>query len=303
VTPLGRLPDLSVIVPSVNGIDILLECLAALHQTSAGDAMVEILVIERGGESVRRALAVRAPDALVHTVPPGTNIPQMRAVGFRQARADAVAVIEDHVMVPAGWADAVVASLRSGADVVGGSIRNRATATLVDRAAFLCEYSHLLEPAAGADVARLPGNNVVYRRTIAAPYVSLLEEGRWEDHFHQAMRRDGIALTSRPDIAVGHKMHCSMWDYLSQRFLYSQALAGTKRVDMPLPRRAAWAVGSLALPPLLLARIIGRVWASRRHRRELVQALPLLVIFVGAWAVGEAVGYAFGAGDALARVR
>ncbi|MBK9241386.1 MAG: glycosyltransferase [Acidobacteria bacterium] len=303
MTPAAPLPDLSVIVPAVNGIEILLECIEALRQAATDGIRIEILVVERCGESVRRHLGARAPDAVVLPVPPGTSIPRMRAVGFRQARAAAVAVIEDHVLVPADWAHKLLASLHSGADVVGGSVQNEATTTLVDRAAFLCEYSHLLMPVAGTGVRSLPGNNVVYRRARAAPYVALLDEGHWEDQFHQAMRRDGIALTSRPDIAVGHKMHYSMMDYLSQRFLYSRALAGMKRADMPMAERVLRAVGSFALPPILLARISRRVRASARHRRELVPALPLLAMFVGAWAAGEAVGYATGAGDAMARVR
>ncbi len=303
MTPPAPLPDLSVIVPAVNGIEILLECVDALRQAATGGTLIEILVVERGGEPVRQHLAVQAPDALVLPVPPGTSIPRMRATGFRHARAGAVAVIEDHVLVPADWAHKLLSSLNSGADVVGGSIHNAATTTLVDRAAFLCEYSHLLMPAAGMSVRSLPGNNVAYRRTRAEPYVTLLDEGQWEDQFHQAMRRDGIALTSRPDIAVGHKMHYSMMDYLSQRFLYSRALAGMKRADMPMAQRVLRAVGSFALPPILLTRIIRRVRASARHRRDLIPALPLLAMFVGAWAAGEAVGYATGAGDAMARVR
>ena len=39
------------------------------------------------------------------------------------------------------------------------------------------------------------------------------------------------------------------------------------------------------------------------HRAELLRSLPLLALFVCAWAAGETVGYAFGAGDALSRVK
>jgi len=303
MTAPSPVPDLSVIIPAVNGLEILMECLAALRKAAEGGPAIEIIIVERCGEGVRRRLAEAAPEAMVLPVPGGTSIPVMRALGFRHARAEAIAIIEDHVLVPPHWAQQLLAALESGADVIGGSIRNEATSTLVDRAAFLCEYSHLLMPPEGASVAGLPGNNVVYRRSVATPYVALLDQGKWEDHFHQAMRRDGIALTSRPDIAVGHKMHYSMLDYLSQRYLYSRALAGMKRAGMPLAHRVARTVGSLALPPLLLTRIIRRVSASPRHRWELVQSLPLLMVFVGAWAVGEAVGYATGAGDAMARVR
>ena len=113
----------------------------------------------------------------------------------------------------------------------------------------------------------------------------------------KAFGRDGVALTCRPDITVGHKMHDRVSDHVSERYLDARAYAGMKRAWLPFVRRALFTTGSFALPPLLLAR---RVLASHRHRAALVQSLPL---FVCAWAAGEALGYAADLGEALARVR
>ena len=44
-------------------------------------------------------------------VSPATTIPQMRALAFREAKSEAVAVIEDHVIVPPGWAKRLLACL------------------------------------------------------------------------------------------------------------------------------------------------------------------------------------------------
>lgn len=296
-------PALSVVIPAVNGSDILLECLGALRRNADRGVTLEVLVIERSGEDVRRALATRAPEVRVLPVPADTTIPQMRAVGFHHARGEAIAVIEDHVLVPDDWAQRLLHELASGADVVGGSVYNAATATVVDWASFLCEYSHLLAPRAGRNVASLTGTNVVYRRALIERYSTLLDAGEWEDHFHDALRRDGVALTCAPDIAVAHKMHYRMRDYLSQRYLYSRAYAGGASRRMAPLRRAMFAARSVVLPPVLFARIVSRVLVSRRHIRELLLSLPLLAVFVCAWAAGEIVGYAAGPGDALARVR
>jgi glycosyltransferase involved in cell wall biosynthesis len=296
-------PDLSIIIPAVNGLDILLECLDALRRNVADDITLELVVVDRCGEPVRLTLAARAPDVVVLPVPPETTIPQMRAVGFQHARGEAIAVIEDHILVPHDWARQILRALATGAFVVGGSVYNAATATTVDWAAFICEYSHLLSPKAGRDVDRLTGNNVAYRREVVERYSALLGAGQWEDYFHDALRRDGIALMCAPEIAVGHKMHYRMTDYVSQRYLYSRALTGSTSTRLTLLQRAVGLVRSALLPPVLFARIVGRVWTSNRYRRELLQSLPLLAVFVCAWAAGEAVGYAAGPGNALARVR
>ena len=294
-------PDLSVVVPSVNGLPILIECLAALQADAAASAVrLEMLVVERCGETVRRAVAQRFPDARLLPVASDTTIPKMREAAFLAATAAAVAVIEDHVIVPPGWARQMLDALAAGADVVGGSVRNAATETTTDWAAFLCEYSHLLAPLAAGDAESLTGNNVVYRRALLDRYRSVIAEGRWEDHLHAAMRRDGVRLTCRPDIVVGHKMHYRVRDYLSQRYLYSRAYAGARAMRLAAPKRAVLSLATAALPPMLFYRIVSRV--GRAHRAELVRSLPLLLLFVCAWAAGEAVGYAAGPGDALARV-
>ncbi len=296
-------PALTVLIPSVNGA-ILFECLSALGAAAPSvDGALEVIVIVRCGALLRRQLAEVHPDAIVLPVDAGTTIPEMRALGFRRARGAAVAVIEDHVIVPPDWPRRLLDALAAGAAVVGGSVQNAAIGSTVDWAAFLCEYSHMLAPVGGERVDGVTGNNVVYRRDLIEKYASVLAAGRWEDHFHSAMRDDGVALTCRPEIVVGHKMHYRIRDYVGQRYLYSRAYAGMRRPAMPAAGRAVRTLSALALPPLLLARIVGRVRASGRHQAELVRSLPLLLLFVCSWAVGEAVGYAIGTGNALARVK
>ena len=45
-------PELSVVVPSVNGLDDLIGCLAAVEAQSA-DARIETIVVDRLGDTVR----------------------------------------------------------------------------------------------------------------------------------------------------------------------------------------------------------------------------------------------------------
>jgi len=56
------------------------------------------------------------------------------------------------------------------------------------------------------------------------------------------------------------------------------------------------------LPVLLFYRMFKQIRARNRLHTELMSALPMLVIFVIIWAWGDMVGYALGAGDALARI-
>jgi hypothetical protein len=292
-------PDLTVVIPSVNGWSDLEHALAALRAQTAGPVM-EIIVVDRVGEQVRERLA-RCPDVHVVEAPAMTTIPEMRRMGFDAARSPVVGVIEDHILVPPDWALQMLEEHRDGALVVGGSVENAACERLIDRAAFLCEYSHCLSPPEG-ESDWLTGNNVTYRRDLLQRFADIIALGRWEDHLHAGMRGAGIALVSRPAIRVGHRKHYTIREYTSQRYLYARAYAGMRVEHEPGLRRAAYGAGAFALPPLLLYRILSRTTAAGVPRMEIARSLPLLALFVSAWALGEVVGYWRGHGNTLARV-
>lgn len=299
---IGR-PHLSVVVPAVNGRATLVDCLDALAAVSPPDLEIEILVVDRCRATKPDLPSARHRRVVVIDVPEATSIPRMREIAMQRSTASAIAVIEDHVLVPPIWARQMLDALAEGADVVGGSVENGATERTTDWAAFLCEYSHLLPPLPEGTADTLAGNNVVYRRTVLEKYWSTVSAGRWEDFLHAAMRRDGARLACRPEIAVRHTMHYRVREYVSQRYLYSRAHAGMRAAAMSRSRRTLLAVGALALPAVLLWRIVQRVMISGRLRNELFRSLPLLVLFVCAWAGGEVVGFAAGPGDALSRVK
>jgi hypothetical protein len=213
-----------------------------------------------------------------------------------------VAVIEDHVIVPRGWARALLDARRETGAVVGGSIDNAARSSVVDWAAFLCEYSHCITPLPSGPTSALPGNNVIYDRALLQRYRDTIAAGKWENHLHDAMHRDGVPMVLRPEIGVGHKKHYTVGEYLSQRFLYARSYAGERVKGMPLARRLSYGAAAFALPPLLMYRTVTRVLAKRRYRKQLLFSIPLLVLFIASWTAGEIVGYWMGPADSLSRV-
>jgi hypothetical protein len=67
--------------------------------------------------------------------------------------------------------------------------------------------------------------------------------------------------------------------------------------------RLAYGGAALILPALLFYRTVSRIVSKRRHVGYLIASLPLLGIFVTSWGLGEIVGYCFGAGNSLSKVR
>ena len=295
-----RSADMSVVVPSVNGWEDLHGCLEALI-AQEGDPVLEVIVVDRVGSSVRRPLATEFPRVTLIETASGTTIPAMRAMAFDAATAPIVGVIEDHVIVPPDWARRMLEAHAAGDRVVGGSVENAATQNVVEWASFLCEYSQCLSPRPGP-AEWLTGNNVTYRRDLLVDHREVIAEGRWENRLHDALRASGVQLSSEPSIRVGHKKHFGFGEYLSQRYLYARSYAGMRVEEAGVGTRLGYAVASLALPPLLFVRTVRGVLASGRYRAELLRSLPLIAMFVTAWAAGELVGYVAGPGDTLSRV-
>ena len=304
----GTSPLLSVVVPSVNTLADVERALTAL-EGQRKSVPLEILLVDRLGDQVRLAVRKRFPLVKVIEAPSTATIPAMRQMAFAAARGQFVAVIEDHVIVPPGWARALIdaesaARLEAspGEAIVGGSVVNAATGHIVDWAAFLCEYSHCIPPLATGPSDWLTGNNVIYPRALLARYLDRLSPYAWENHLHGMMKADGVVLMLRPEITVGHEKYYTLREYLTQRYQYARSYAGARVAHGSLARRVALGVAVAALPPLLFVRTIARIWAKRRYRVQLFMSLPYIAVFVIAWTIGDVAGSWFGAGDSFQKV-
>lgn len=295
-------PQLSLVITSANGWDPLEECLEAAT-AQASDTALEIIVADRWGHGLPGRILERFPLVRVLEAPAETTIPELRAMAFDAAHGSTIAVIEDHVLVPPGWARRMLAARDAGARVVGGAVENAATGTWIDEAAFLCEYGHLLPPLPAGPVESLTGNNTLYDADLLARYKAITDSGAWENRLHDAMRADGVDLVCHPEIVVGHKMHYSFALYMSQRYLFSRALSGKRLEGAGTIKRYAFGLASIALPPVLFWRVARNLWTKRVDRSLVLRSLPLIAVFVFAWAFGDVVGSCFGPGDAPQRVR
>jgi len=294
-------PEISVVIPAVNGWADLDRCLTALDSERANTSL-EVLVPERCGETVRKLAAQKFPWAQIIPVSPQTTIPQMRAAGIREAHSPTVAIIEDHIVIRPRWAREMIEARTDEARVVGAGLVNTATNNVVDWAAWLCEYSHLAGPAPVGAVEGMHGNHTAYDRQLLVEHHDVVESGRWEDALHNAIREKGVTLWSRPDIVAGHEKHYTVGEYVSQRFLYSRAYAAMRTSGASAIKKFVYGLVAFALPPVLFFRIVSRVWRGGLYRSHLLPSLPLLAIFVVSWALGEIAGAWFGDGGALAKV-
>ena len=290
---------LSVVVASVNGLPYLTECLEAL-EARAPDA--QVVVADWTDDATRSLVRERFPRVRLLSFDKPMAVPELRAAGIFAADAPYVALIEDHCNVREGWAERLLSAHEAGHSVVGGSIRNSPYRRIRDWAAFFCEYSRYMEPAPAGAVGDLPGMNVSYDRRALSEIDDLLREGKWESWLHARLVERGFVLWCEPSALLDHAKDFGFREFLSQRYHYSRSYAGMRNAELGA-KRLLYTIGSPLIPPLMYSRIAKDVLARRRHRRELALATPLILLYMTVWAGGGAIGYAFGGGRSLLRVR
>jgi len=287
------------VIASVNGMPYLGRCLEALAEHCPE---AEVVVADWTEEATRATVRATWPSVKVLSFDEPMTIPELRAAGVFAATGPVVALVEDHCLVTPTWADRLSAAHADGHAVAGGPIRNVATGRVRDWAAFFCEYSAVMEPMPRGPVAGLPGMNVSYGGDALAAIDDLLREGRWETWLHPRLQERGFELWCEPEAIVEHDKDFDLGEFLSQRYHYSRSYAGMRNPDLG-GRRALYALATPLLVPLLYARMARNVFSRRQVRRQFLLATPLVLLYVTVWAFGEAVGYAFGGGRSLLKVR
>jgi GT2 family glycosyltransferase len=291
--------SLSVVVASVNGFPYLGECLASVERHCPE---AEVIVADWTDDETRRRVRDRWPQVTLLSFDEPMTVPELRAAGVFAAHAPYVALIEDHCVVREGWAERLVAAHERGYAVAGGPIVNVVTGRVRDWAAFFCEYSAFMAPLPAGETGDLPGMNVSYDRPALEAIDDLLREGRWESWLHARLRERGFRFWSDPEAAIEHAKDFDFREFLSQRYHYSRSYAGMRNPDLGR-RRALYLLGSPAVVPLVYWRTARNVLRRGRRRGELVAATPLILLYTAVWSVGEAIGYAFGGGRSLLKVR
>lgn len=292
-------PQLSVVVASVNGSPYLDRCLEALART-APDA--EVVVADWTDEPTRARVARDWPSVRLLSFDEPMSVPELRAAGIAAATAPYIALIEDHCIVREGWADGLLAWHAEGKQVVGGPIANAVARRIRDRAAFYCEYNGFLLPVETGAVPDLPGMNVSYDRAAIEAMQDLLDEGRWETMLHPRLRERGFEFWIDPALVIDHAKDFGFLEFSSQRYHYARSYAGDRRPSLGA-KRFVYAAGSVVLPLVLLRRIVRNVRASGEDQRRFTSSVPLIGFYLAVWAVGESIGYLFGGGRSLLKIR
>jgi hypothetical protein len=232
------------------------------------------------------------------------TVARAKVLGIREASAPFVAFAEDHCYPEPEWAALLLAAHREGWAAVGPTMSNANPRSMVSWAGLYLNYGCCLAPASAGESRHLPWHNISYRRDLLLEYGEelagllaveglLLEDLRARGHgvYFEAAARTSHVNISRLGSWVPH----TFWGGR----LFGAARA--RHNSWPAWRRLVYVCGGPLIPLVRLRRTLPLVYRTTRRGDLLPRVLPAMLAGLIPHAVGEAAGYAFGAGDAERR--
>ena len=298
---MGTTPaPVSIVIASIVGPPFIDDCLASVEQ-QAKSCGAEVIVVACGTTDYARRIARKFPWVKVVHRATRETVPDLRRHGVERATGKIIAIIEEHCVAAPDWLPRAIAT-HAGGDygVVGGPVVDHAYERLRDWVVYFCEYNNYLPPWRDGEWHDLGSANIAYSRSVLLKYKELLGVGYWEATLHPRLLADGVKFRSAPEMVVHHRGPFDYGYYLQQRYWFSRAFAGARK--LPFSHKMAYFVAAPVVPFLLLARMAQRVRRRNCRVQKFAQAMPLMIPALFVYVAGEFVGYLAGPGDALLKV-
>ncbi|MFZ5610039.1 MAG: glycosyltransferase [Pseudomonadota bacterium] len=291
---INEAPGLSIIVALHQGeanVPAILERLApARHPDS------EFLLCAATADALTPGLVPRLDNVRLLHCPESRLVPHLWRDGIIAAKGRHVALTTAHCLPAADWVERLKAAQDGPWAGVGGTIEVEAQAGALGKAIHLLRYLRFAPPQEARDVADIAADNALYRRAAVLRHDDLLHDGFWEPAFHRRFLAAGQRLRLDPTLRMHLRNRYGARQFIAQRFAHGQAFGRERMAAFPFARRLAYLALSPALPLIVLVKLAALALRRGDRARQLLHALPWLMVFVLAWTLGEASGYAAGLG-------
>ena len=226
-----------------------------------------------------------------------------RAAGVCAAQAPLVVMSENHCYPDPEWAEMLLRAHQQSWVAVGPAINLVMPASPTHWAMHLIAYSRWMDPVYAGVIDDLPGHNSSYRRDALMQYGAqlgtLLEI---ETVLHWDMQKNGLQLYLEPAAKTRHGS-LELGNALEEFFYYGRAFAAQRARNWNGTQRLLFALGAPLIPLVRLRRILRDVRRTGKNWVWLAPILLPLILGLLISALGEIIGYAFGAGNCLAFIK
>lgn len=297
-SPEAQVPRLSIVIASHNAGNVIADCLTAL-QEQPGWEDTEIIVVDSSTDGTDRIVKEYFPDVRLLHLSEHLSVPQLRGAGMATAHGEVIAILDPYCIVDEHWIEKVIEAHADRPEVIIGGcvvLDDDAGSSLVRWATYFSEYADFVPPVKAGPTSVLTGNNIAYTRSALGDVAALERRGFWKAFVNKRLLAEGYPLWTEPSLIVKLRKPIPFKEFLISRYHHGRCFAAMRIAKEPRTTRL-WRVLSVPLVPfLLLWRQVRSVWPKRNYRKQLVLAIPCLLVFSCNWAWGELWGYLRGPG-------
>lgn len=286
-------PDLSVVIASFNARTTIDACLESLRRQQT-DRRFETLLVDSSTDGTASFVRGAFPEVAVITSPHRLYAGSARNLAIPRCRALIIAFLDADCYVDAGWVESVCAAHGRGEWLVGGSIANAPTSSLVSWAYYFCEFNLWLPAERSRTMNEMAGCCLSLKRAAYTRYGPFLEGTYSSDTaFQWKARRDGHRVWFTPAIRVVHQSPAGFRGFLGHMVEHRHGYARVKCREQRLS--AAGRLREMAILPiaplLLMGATLVRLRVCWRLLPWFLAASPLVLLGYGARSWGEFTGY------------
>ena len=285
--------DISVVMAANNPGAAIAECLESLaRQTFFSRA--EIIVAECSTDGTDARIRTEFPwVTLLHFDRP-VGLPELMKEAMRQARGKVMAVTDPHCVFPPDLLEKLFRAHQSDYAVIGGAVENGRSEQLLDWACYFADYAAFMLPSARRATFVLAGNHVTYKSWVIKEALDSMEGGFRKVFFHWELERRGVRFLFDPELVVYYARRNTFAGFMRGYYQHAWLFAAVRTKRMSVAARFMRIITVPVLPAFLLYQRIRPALGKKRNRGKLLLSIPLLALFVTAWATGELKGYLLG---------
>lgn len=288
------MPQVSVIIAAYNARETIEKCLASL-QRQATEAKFEIIVVDSSTDGTADLVESAFPEVTVCRFAARKFCGDARNVGIALARGEIVAFIDADCTAEPGWVDAILAAHGSPDPAIGGAIANGNPENYVGWAAYFCEFSQWMPGVKGQRMTDIACASMSYKKRVFEEFGGFIKGTYCSDtEFHWRLGWKGQSLRFEPSIEVAHHNIGSLQRFLRHEFQHGRFFAQVRTRSQGFSRARRWSYLLLSpfIPIKIFVVIAARVLAGGRYRAAFLKSIPLLVLGILSWTLGECRGYA-----------
>ncbi len=281
---------ISVVIPSYNEEKFIERCLESVLLQEITENY-EVIVVDSSSDSTVSIISNKFSTVRLFHFDQKMFPGAARNEGVKQARGKIVAFLDAHCIADIYWlGNGLRAMKESGCLVVGGSLRNGNSASLVSVADYILAFNEFSEGMPSRRVEFMPTCNLLCTKSVfddVGGFEGGLRAGE-DTMFCYMVKQKGYSLYFDAGVVVSRFNRETLSAYLKHHYTFGGYSAQVRRkVSLPGSVFVRFPILTVIVPFVRTARIFMRL--LRQNRRLLLWFLltfPLVFIGICAWSVG-----------------